>query len=144
MKTFLLITVIILWVALRSYASNAKRKADQEKAAAEPSQPSYSSVRSAFESLFEDEEETKAESARSSFAQEEEKAGYYSYESVEPEVEPEYTRPQADFQPKRAPRTRVTETEEEPAAVDFDLRQAVIYQTILSNKYLDEMHSAEN
>lgn len=141
MKTFLLILTVILWIALRTHVAQAKRKAEMEKSAPEPSQPSRSSVRSAFESLFDEEE--KEASDRSSFAQEEAKAGYYSYETVdEPEVEPVYAK--VDPTLKRKSWTNVAETEEEPSEIDFDLRQAIIYQTILSNKYLNEMHSTEN
>ena len=87
MRSFLLIVAVILWVALRSNAAKAKRKAAMEESASQPSQPSYSSVRSAFESLFAEEDE--AQSVNSTFAEEGKKAGYYSYETVdEPEEVP--------------------------------------------------------
>lgn len=139
MKSFLLIVAVILWVALRSNAAKAKRKAAMEESASQPSQPSYSSVRSAFESLFAEEDE--AQSVNSTFAEEGKKAGYYSYETVD-EPEPMYA--QAETAANRSACPNPAETEEKPSAADFDLRQAIIYQTILSNKYLDEMHTAEN
>ena len=139
MKSFLLIVAVILWVALRSNAAKAKRKAGMEESASQPSQPSYSSVRSAFESLFAEEDE--AQSVNSTFAEEGKKAGYYSYETVD-ESEPMYAH--ADTEANRSATSNPAETEEKPSAADFDLRQAIIYQTILSNKYLDEMHTAEN
>ena len=139
MKSFLLIVAVILWVALRSNAAKAKRKAAMEESASQPSQPSYSSVRSAFESLFAEEDE--AQSVNSTFAEAGKKAGYYSYETVD-EPEPMYAH--ADTAANRSATSNPAETEEKPSAADFDLRQAIIYQTILSNKYLDEMHTAEN
>ncbi len=148
MKTVFLILTVVLWIVIRYASSKAKQNAETDATASEPSQPSFSSVRSAFESLFED-EEAEAEPTYSSFAQEEAQAGYYSYENVEES--------EVDAEPSRATSTQTTttttecstmapaaETEEPLAPQDFDLRQAIIYQTILSNKYLDEIHPTDN
>jgi hypothetical protein len=140
-NTFILIVVLILWIAVRSHAAQAKRKAEMENAASEPSQPSHSSARSAFESLFEEERET--ESAYSSFAQEGQSAGYYSYESVVgDDLAPGRTT--TDFVSDSKPETMAQFNADDSKGVDFDLRQAVIAQTILSNKYLNEIYSDVN
>lgn len=141
MSTFLLIVTVVLWIALRTHAAKAKRNAETEDAAPRPSQPSYGSVRSAFESLFDDEE--REASAAPSFSQEEAQAGYYSYESMdEPEESPIHAKVDPTLNSTEA--VKAVETLDGPKALDFDLRQAIIYQTILSNKYLNEMHSTEN
>ncbi len=146
MKTFFLILTVVLWVVVRSAAAKAKRSEQSEDAASKPSQPSYSSVRSAFESLFDDEETQEEAPASASFSQEEAQAGYYSYETVdEPEAQPMSYQTQQPPSPSAAQDvTPVPTAEPEPVLQDFDLRQAVVYQTILSNKYLDEIHAADN
>lgn len=140
MKTFLLILAVILWVAIRANAAKVKRESRIDDAS-EPSQPGYDPVRSAFESLFD--EDLEAESTRAYSAQEDTGADDYSYETMnEPEPEPTFDKPETE--PIRNAYSKVAKAADEAVVSDFDLRQAVIYQTILSNKYLDEIHSTEN
>lgn len=139
MNTFILIVVLILWIAVRSHAVQAKRKAEKENAASEPSQPSFHSARSAFESLFD--EEVKSTETHTSFDQEERSAGYYSYESFE---EPDLNPGRTTADTVSSPKAWTNDGGSDSSKPDFDLRQAIIYQTILSNKYLEEMRTYEN
>lgn len=112
-----------------------------DETASEPSQPSRNSVRSAFESLFDEDQEV--ENADSYFAQEEEVADSCSYETVD-EHEADPVSDKGSYKSGRKTHVGIIKAEDEVSVPDFDLRKAVIYQTILSNKYLDEMHSTEN
>ena len=150
MSTFLIVLAVILWVGYKAYKSISKTLADSEGGSEAPSQ---GTVRSAFESLFEEESNHSFSSTvkpGASFSDEERASGYFTYEDV--------TQSSATQQSQPQPRTRSAKqaaktTKQAPASAamadngersSFDLRQAVIYQTILNNQYLDEIHSYDN
>lgn len=162
MNTFLIIMAIVLWVTFRSFSKNAAKA----KAAPEDySSPSANDVpEGTFESLFSDDniafdeedpyavekedysEQAAVEHAFSSqFAAASQQPSYFSYE------ETEKLRNSSASAPSKArskARTKEAPVQGKDGAIngaaDFDLRQAVIYQTILTNKYLDEVSSYEN
>jgi len=151
MKTFLLITIAILWIGLKAYKGVRKNFAEPEATANEPQQTG--SPRPAYESLFGDtEDDVEAENPYAfgdddepaTFEEEEEAAGYYTYESTHVEEASEPARPEKAEKPVRqgsAPRmaAMVAPESDEEATQPFDLRQAVIFQTILNNKYNPEL-----
>ena len=119
MSTFLIILATILWVGYSSYRKikNAASDAGGE-AMSQPSRPA-----SAFEAMCEEEEKPMAA------AQE-----YFTYETLEDEVN-------VDLNLNVDANAEVSAYDSDIAGVrGFDLRQAVIYQTILDNKYLHEVH----
>lgn len=59
---------------------------------------------------------------------------YFSYETVQ-ESAPVQNIRKAPAKPVAEEKSSAILVEEQPEPVDFDLRQAVIYQTILQNKY---------
>ena len=74
------------------------------------------------------------------FEEEEKAAGYYTYESTSTYEPYEAANPAKSDEPRRqaqAPRmaAMVADEPDEDAGQAFDLRQAIIYQTILHNKY---------
>lgn len=129
MKTFLIILITIAYIGWKAYKGVRKNfTVDTDDTVNEPQ---ADTPRPAFESLF-DEEETN--NTPYSFEEEEKAAGYYTYESTE-EINPSTAQ---DLQP--SPVSMVSEVEEtQPEMPAFDLRQAVIYQTILNNKYNPEV-----
>lgn len=127
MKLVFFILAIILWVGFRSYKTVRKQMSDLEDAP-EP----RSSSRPAFESLFERGRE------EMSFAEEERKAGYFTYES-------EPTQPVTPSRKSGIPEEKPVAdrgSEKEQGSV-FDLRQAIVYNTILEAKYVPEMNPSE-
>lgn len=106
-------------------------------------------VKSMFESLFDDEpsqQHEETEKASPSFASEAASAGYYSYETSSnaksfrsTRANVNSTRPSQMAQP-----VKPAEVQVEADATAFDLRQAIIYQTILDNKYLSDTQSYGN
>lgn len=147
MSTFLIITVAILWVGLKAYKGVRKTFADPEGTTVEPQQTD--SPRPAFETLFDDDEADgmqqspygyEAYDEAGTFEEEEKAAGYYTYESTSAEEPYEAANPAKSEEPRRqaqAPRmaAMVADEPDEDAGQAFDLRQAIIYQTILHNKY---------
>lgn len=126
---------MILWVGARSRAAKAKaaHAVDSEGPSANDSH-NQSSAKSAFESLF-------SEFDKDVDTQDD-------VEFSEPFQHPLY---EAAEQPQTAPADvpSVTPAFEQPMAEtpesqSFDLRQAVIYQTILHNKYLSDTQSLES
>ena len=70
--------------------------------------------------------------------------GFFSFDDEEPEVVEQspyvaYEAPQPEVQrtPKPAPASVQVEPEELQTRPAFDLRQAVIYQTLLNNRYIN-------
>lgn len=124
---------IVLWVGFRASKSVRKTAADLEGVTETPTEPRHT----AFDSLF---EESESDYAQSSFPQEEASMGYFSYETM---AEPVLTPAPKTATPK-APKKERKAVEAEQEQQGFDLRQAVIYQTILTNKYLDEVQHYEN
>ena len=117
MNTFLIIIALVLWVGLKSYKSVRQQMADLENSA--------------------DAEEPKASTT---FVEEERSAGYYSYKTVE-EVNVENVPHTEDVSVRQdeAIQAGASDTKDTGNDINFDLRQAVIYQTILNNKYLSEV-----
>ena len=148
MEFGLLIMVAVLWFGLtvRKARLKAMREAESEPEVA--SAAPKGTVKSAFESLFDsvpEPEEADIKKRSFSFADETSEAGYFSYESPVDD-----THEQPIF--KSAPKTTTkkseygsTHTAQEtlPDAQSFDLRQAVIYQTILTNKYISDIHTCD-
>ena len=137
MSGFLIFLAVALWFGVKVRKAYQKQMSELESGAASDE----GTVKSTFESLFnESPDKTESEPATSSFASEAANAGYYSYEA------PASTGRRATEAPKwTAHKAKVAvdpvQIEQEPVA--FDLRQAVIYQTILTNKYLTDVHSYE-
>lgn len=113
MSTFLLILAVVLWVGFKAY-----RKVNVEAGPVEtgdaPQRPNPS-VRPAVESLF-------GGKVTSS-----EEQPYFTYEAMSD---------QPIVKSEKAAEKLNTDIQAEPA--EFDLRQAVIYQTILNNNYISE------
>ncbi|MBR1833918.1 MAG: hypothetical protein IJ785_00180 [Bacteroidales bacterium] len=131
MKYILFIVGMVLWVGISSRKYMRKQVSDLEDDSYQPQKPS----RPAFESLFVDEAKTET-----SFAEEEAAAGYFTYESE----------PAAPQSASAAAPTAVSsfargtmQVDREPAGADFDLRQAIIYHTILTAKYVPEVNLHE-
>ena len=118
MNTFLIIIALVLWVGLKSYKSVRQQMADPENSA-EVKEPASASV---------------------TFAEEECSAGYYSYETVEDINADQNSKVDDIFsQQNNVMSVDASEMKDSGNEINFDLRQAVIYQTILSNKYLSEV-----
>lgn len=153
MKTTILILALVLWVFLRSRAASAQRKRDAENdAAAERSDPGSSPARSAFESLFDEKFDHPEAWPGDSFGGDPERES--DGQAKRPSssgwgINGDGTVRTGKKEKSRKPREAAVRevpvaAEEEESGADFDLRQAVIYQTILSNKYLDEIYADEN
>ncbi len=132
METFLYITLIVLWIGVALYRSVRKARIQDAESGLED----FVSAKPAYESLFEEE-------THGSYTQEEKPfSNYFSYES---EPEPMHSKP-SNPNPVREEKvaTPATATEKETVRnAEFDLRQAVIYQTILNNKYISKENSYE-
>lgn len=131
MKYILFIVGMILWVGISARKYARKQISDLEDDSYQQKKPS----RPAFESLFVDEPKVET-----SFAEEEAAAGYFTYES-----EPMAPQSAAAAATTSAPSSArgVMEMGKESARVDFDLRQAIIYHTILTAKYVPEVNLQE-
>ena len=136
MNGFLIFLAVALWFGLSIRKAYRKQLSELESETA----PTAGTVKNAFESLF-DEAAKEEETDRSSFANEAASAGYYSYECTVSN-----TKSRATARPAQQARVamRVVERSEEADATAFDLRQAVIYQTILTNKYLSDKEYCDN
>lgn len=125
--------VVIFWVGSKFVRTMAKNAAGPEDSS--NSQPSATrSQKSAFESLFDEFLAADVEEP----AREEAYNWDDSFEASVPVEEPVV----AEAEPVPAMQEAASASSEEGAA--FDLRQAVIYQTILTNKYLSEVPSQDN
>lgn len=114
MSTFLIITAVILWVGFSAFRKVKTELADPVEAG----EVSSESARPAVESLFEE----RSSSPKAS--------PYFTYETME-----EPARHTAN--PIEA-KVQSDQPLQPGEAVNFDLRQAVICQTILTNNYISE------
>lgn len=130
MKYLLLIIGLVLWVGIRSRKAVQKQLSDLEDAANRQQTDS----RPAFESLFED-----RKVSNTSFAEEEKAAGYFTYET-----QPVYTAQTVASAKESTDKAKnvVLGKEEESAGSGFDLRQAIVYSTILRAKYIPETNNS--
>ena len=138
MKGFLLFLVVALWFGVKLRNMYRKQMSELENGSADTDQ---GTVRSAFESLFDESVQFEGEKkASSTFASEAASAGYYSYETSSSATDRRATANTAmSAQSVRAARPAPVLSEADATA--FDLRQAIIYQTILDNKYLSDTQS---
>ncbi|GEM_PF-1786503 len=136
MKYLLFILGIVLWVGIGSRKSLRKSISAQE----DDSHTSDSGMRSAFESLFADQPK-----AAPSFAEEEASAGYFTYESEPVSTASNmssFQNPVSMDSPIGHSSQVMTETSE-IVPPGFDLRQAIIYNSILTAKYIPEANLPE-
>ena len=141
MNGFLIFLAVALWFGLK--VRKAYQKQMSELGSGTPSDEG--TVKNAFESLFDDTQEARPSSASSPFSSEVGSAGYFSYEtetaqgmSSSKPSQPLYHA--ASSQPAGSASVVGNDA---AGAVDFDLRQAIIYDTILNNKYLSEIQPSE-
>jgi len=118
---------LILWIGLRSYKSVRKQLSDLEDSA----NGKGASPKPAFESLFDE-----SEPSEMNFAEEEASAGYYSYESTP--TPPTSFESRASTSGKHQVGSVGYAESEEVRSNGFDLRQAIVYDTILRAKYAPE------
>ena len=141
MKGFLLFLVVALWSGVKMRNAYRKQMSELESGTASD----QSTLNSTFESLFDESRQQagEEEGADSTFASEAASAGYYSYETSSSATDRKTAantfRPAQTMRPVR-PATVQVQTEAD--AMAFDLRQAIIYQTILDNKYLSDTQSS--
>ena len=137
MNGFIIFLAVALWFGLSIRKAYRKQMSELESETAS----SAGTVKNAFESLFNEPSEGEEAARSSSFANEAASAGYYSYESTASN-----SRGRAAARPAQTTRVAmpVAERSVEADATAFDLRQAVIYQTILDNKYLSDTQSYDN
>ncbi|MGX8712965.1 MAG: hypothetical protein ACSW8I_04680 [bacterium] len=109
------ITLLLLFLGISMYSKVRKTIAEQSV----PVDDSVDGMQGEEEVLFSDEEETPLQ-----------ESPYFTYEADTVET-PVYEKPKAKPQPV------VMAVAEETARPQFDLRQAVISQVILSNKYIN-------
>lgn len=139
MSTFLIIMTVVLILGVRTYKGVRKFATDSEVLTSE-SVPQ--TARPAFESLFDEEDGQKG---MYTFEQEEQSAGYFTYETAEPVVVNKSSKKtrRKQMASEKAVESRGDEYLRQVSVAEdseyenqgFDLRQAVIYQTILNNKY---------
>lgn len=120
MSTFLIILAVVLWVGARFFRKVKAEFADLEVTDAASEQPTHVAspvrqARPAVESLFESESSSTQGSP------------YFTYESAVVNTSGSPVSALKQEAPVRV-----------EAAAAFDLRQAVIYQTILNNNYISE------
>lgn len=129
MEYIFFVLVIVLLVGGRSAKFiNAFRKelSDLENQPVKPV--------SVDESLF-----TAAKSTRKSFAQEEKSAGYFTYETEDSSLEKPNSEPKVSRIVPQAVRQ-----EEQLPSFNFDLKQAIVYNAILTPKYLTGVDHYDN
>ena len=127
MEYILFILVIVLLVggkSVKSIRAFRQELSDLENAPEKP-QP-------AFESLF-----ATSKAAARSFADEEKRAGYFTYESDDSSAEVLHSSPKVNNTVVQ-PVVREEAANAENAA-PFDLKQAIVYNAILTPKYLTEV-----
>lgn len=125
MSNFLFILIVILWVG-RFFVKAKRKVANTGDAVGETpyAQP-------AFESLFEEEPSPFQEPIGL-----DDPVEYFTYESVNSDVDSKVNRP---AEPVSVQADAISEEQTGDAEIDsksFDLRQAVIWQTILQNEYV--------
>ena len=125
MNTILLISLFILGLG---YLGKRKLRGLESESEGDMA-PRKQSPTPAFESLF---EEAPAKESPSSFEDEASAAGYFSYETVEDEAVASPKETDSALNPV-VMHVASDELEEEGK---FNLRQAIIYETILHNKFL--------
>ena len=136
MKGFLIFLVVALWFGVKMRNAYRKQMSELESDTASDK----GTVRSTFESLFDEPQTQEGREASSTFASEAASAGYYSYETSSSATDRRAAAHAAmSAQSVRPVRPAPFQAEAEVPA--FDLRQAVIYQTILDNKYLSDTQS---
>ena len=130
MEYFLIVLVLILLVGGRSVKSIRafRQELSDLENAPETSQP-------AFESLF-----ATAKNGAKSFADEEKSAGYFTYETDDSSSETQYKSPKVS----RPVVQTVVKEEPQIETSAFDLRQAIVYNAILTPKYLGEVGYSDN
>ena len=137
MKGFLLFLVVALWFGVKMRNAYRKQMSELEN---DTVASDSGTLKSAFESLFDEPQQDMEEGESSAFASEAASAGYYSYETSSSATDPRAAAHAAmSAQSVRPFRPATVQAEEEVTA--FDLRQAIIYQTILDNKYLSDSQS---
>ena len=136
MSGFLIFLAVALWFGVKMRNAYRKQMSELESDTASD----QGTVRSTFESLFDEPKEQESNGTSSTFASEAASAGYYSYETSSSSTDPRAAAHAAmSAQSVRPFRPATVQAEEEVTA--FDLRQAIIYQTILDNKYLSDTQS---
>ena len=133
MEDILYILFILVFVLLVGGRSVKSKRAFRQEFSDLENAPEKSS--SAFESLFATEKP-----GRSSFAEEERKAGYFTYETDDSSLETKKSPVMA--RPVVKPVDR--EETETATATPFDLKQAIVYNAILTPKYLSEVGYVDN
>ena len=137
MKGFLLFLVVALWFGVKLRNAYRKQMSELEN---DTVASDSGTLKSAFESLFDEPQQDMEEDESSTFASEAASAGYYSYETSSSATNHRAAANAAmSAQPKSPVRAATVQTEADATA--FDLRQAIIYQTILDNKYLSDSQS---
>ena len=143
MNGFLIFLVVALWFGLSIRKAYHKQLSELGSEAASDA----GTVKNAFESLFDESGQAEEVNYSTSFAKEAASAGYYSYEGATSTTDSRVAAKSAmsaqsprPFRPTE-PKTAVQAV---PDATAFDLRQAVIYQTILTNKYLQDTQTSDN
>lgn len=129
MEYILFILVIVLLVGGRSVKSIRAFRQELSDLENAPEKP-----QSAFESLF-----ATAKNGTRSFAEEEKNAGYFTYETEDSSSEAQYNGPKVS----KPVVQMVAKEEAEADAAAFDLRQAIVYNAILTPKYLSEVGYSE-
>ena len=143
MNGFLIFLAVALWFGLSIRKAYRKQMSELESETASTA----GTVKNAFESLFDELDKSEETSQSSTFANEAASAGYYSYETTtsgsqgRPAANPTMSA-QSARTVRPAVQPAVVQTEADATA--FDLRQAVIYQTILTNKYLSDKEYYDN
>ena len=138
------ILILVLWFGLTARKAYRKALSGLESEPEGSTAAPKGTVKSAFETLFDEVRKPQSGMRGSStFASEAASAGYYSYETTgdvaKGRAAANAARPAPTAQTMRPAEVRV-----EADATAFDLRQAVIYQTILTNKYLSDMQTYDN
>ena len=134
MNGFLIFLAVALWFGLSIRKAYRKQMSELESETAS----SEGTVKNAFESLFDDAREEVETEGSPMFANEAASAGYYSYEGTTSKAKSR----KSVNSTMSAPTARIVDMsvseQRDTGSTVFDLRQAVIYQTILDNKYLSD------
>ena len=141
MNGFLIFLAVALWFGLK--VRKAYQKQMSELGSGTPSDEG--TVKNAYESLFDDTQEARPSNASSPFSSEVGSAGYFSYETEAANSMPSGRASRPSYQAVSTQPADMTSvaSNDGVGAVDFDLRQAIIYDTILNNKYLSEIQPSE-
>ena len=143
MNGFLIFLAVALWFGLSIRKAYRKQMSELESETAS----SKGTVKNAFESLFDELDKQEDTSQSSTFANEAASAGYYSYETTtsSPKGRAAVNSAMSAQSVRTArPAVQPAVVQAEADATAFDLRQAIVYQTILTNKYLSDMQSYDN